>query len=242
MIATLKAFSILLCYPTAEIRDGSPDLARAIRDEGLVREPGLGKLLAFLSDFEARDLYDLQERYVLLFDRTHSLSLQLFEHVHGESRERGQAMVNLLHLYEQRDLAMEGGELPDYLPMFLEFASTLSLAEAREMLQEILHIVKVLEERLMKRRSPYASIFNGIEAFAGGLENGAAFDMADLPDSDPEDLAALDKMWEDAPVTFGPGSPGGSCPAVRETLAQMDPRESATGNLDIVKQLGGSAS
>ena len=138
MIATLKALSILLCYPTAEIRDGTPDLASAICGEGLIGEPHLATLLAFLSDFGERDLYDLQERYVLLFDRTRSLSLQLFEHVHGESRERGQAMVNLLQLYEQHKLEMEGGKLPDYLPMFLEFASTLSLAEAREMLQEIL--------------------------------------------------------------------------------------------------------
>ena len=69
------------------------------------------------------DLYDLQERYVLLFDRTRSLSLHLFEHVHGESRDRGQAMVDLKALYERHGLHMSSSELPDHLPLFLEFLS-----------------------------------------------------------------------------------------------------------------------
>ena len=94
------------------------------------------------------------------------------------------------------------------------------------------------------RHSPYASIFQGIEALAGAQESKAEFDMADLPDADPEDLEALDRMWEDVPVTFGPDSPGGSCPAAREALAQMDPRASAERDLsdDRVTQLGGSSS
>ena len=244
MIATLKAFSILLCYPTEEIRVGASELSRAIADEGLIDEPILAGLREFLSDFGERDLYDLQERYVLLFDRTRSLSLQMFEHVHGESRERGQAMVNLMQLYEQHDLAMEGRELPDFLPMFLEFASTLPLAEASEMLREIAHIVKVLEERLTTRQSAYARIFQGIEAVAGGLEGNAEFAMSNLPDSDPEDLEALDEMWEEAPVTFGPDSPGGSCPAARETLAKMNPGTSGGGDLSdgTAAQLGGAPS
>ena len=76
-----------------------------------------------LDELATGDLYDLQERYVLLFDRTRSLSLHLFEHVHGESRDRGQAMVDLKALYERHGLLMSSSELPDHLPLFLEFLS-----------------------------------------------------------------------------------------------------------------------
>ncbi|MEJ2459788.1 MAG: hypothetical protein P8Y58_17260 [Novosphingobium sp.] len=64
-----------------------------------VAAPGLSGSInltgALIDDLVTRDLYDAQERYVLLFDRTRKLSLHLFEHVHGESRDRGQAMVDL---------------------------------------------------------------------------------------------------------------------------------------------------
>ena len=236
MIATLKAFSILLCYPKADVRESAPGFADLVRAEGLIEEPHLGDFLDFLSDFSHQDLYDLQERYVFLFDRTRSLSLQLFEHVHGESRDRGQAMVNLLEIYEQHDLALNARELPDYLPLFLEFTSTLPLSEARAMIREIQHIISVLEERLRKRNSSYASVFGGINALAQGKEGEMhAGDILDLPDDDPEDLEELDHLWEEQPVTFAPTMPGGTsaggCPVARRTLAQMDYRTSGEDGL-----------
>jgi len=229
MTATLKALSLLLVYPTEDIRDAMPEVARIIQSEGLIDEPQLSKLTKIIGDIGGGDIYDLQERYVLLFDRTRSLSLHLFEHVHGEGRERGPAMVDLQELYEQHGLEIDRPELPDFLPMFLEFLSTLPLPEARSLLGEMLHIVTAIKQRLKKRRSPYATVFRAIEVVAKGTASAA--DVAELmaaPDPDPDNLEALDEAWEDKPVMFGNGTggsvaPGGGCPAVRETLSRIDP-------------------
>ena len=107
------------------------ELRAAIEVEGLVPAAVRRQLDDLLNDIAGGDLYDLQERYVLLFDRTRSLSLHLFEHVHGESRDRGQAMVDLLTMYEERGLAAVKNELPDFLPLFLEFLATLPQARRR---------------------------------------------------------------------------------------------------------------
>ena len=221
MNATLKTLSLLLCYPSAEVRAELPELGRAVRREGMLKDPVLGRLLSFMEDCARRDLYDLQERYVLLFDRTRSLSLHLFEHVHGESRERGRALVDLAQLYRRHGLMVDASELPDYLPMFLEFAATLPAAEVRGMLAEILHIVTALEERLRRRNSAYADVLKAVEACGRGAA-ASDLDLHELPDDDPDDLEALDRAWEEAPVTFGPGSagiggtPGSGCAAARK--------------------------
>ena len=177
-------------------------------EEGLVpaarREP-LGRLAAQLAE---RDLYDLEERYVLLFDRTRSLSLHLFEHVHGESRDRGRAMVELKELYAANGLEMPASELPDYLPLFLEFLSTRPLVEARDYLVDIVHIVSALAERLTRRKSIYAEVFAALGALAGAkADREDVEEMLERPDDDPHDLEAIDRVWEEAPVTFG-GAPG----------------------------------
>ena len=118
--------SALLTYPTAELQAAVPrDARRARRRERACRRRNRDRLDRILEEIATGDLYDLQERYVLLFDRTRSLSLHLFEHVHGESRDRGQAMVDLKALYERHGLVMSASELPDHLPLFLEFLSTI---------------------------------------------------------------------------------------------------------------------
>ena len=119
-----------------------------------------------LKELAAGDLYDLQERYVLLFDRTRSLSLHLFEHVHGESRDRGQAMVDLKAQYEKAGLEQDSTELPDFLPLFLEYASTLPATEARDALAQPAHIFAAMAERLRKRRSAYEAVFRALVALS----------------------------------------------------------------------------
>ena len=133
MIRTFKVLSLLLTYPTAELKAAAPELAAALDAEALLPERLRARLAALIGEIAARDLYDLQERYVLLFDRTRSLSLHLFEHVHGEGRDRGQAMVDLIELYERGGLRLEAKELPDYLPLFLEFLSTRPFGEAQDL-------------------------------------------------------------------------------------------------------------
>ena len=116
------------------------------------RRVSASELQTLIDELASGDLYDLQERYVLLFDRTRSLSLHLFEHVHGESRDRGQAMIDLKAHYEQAGLAMSAAELPDFLPLFLEYLATRPLKEACEPLGQPAHIFAALAERLRKRQ------------------------------------------------------------------------------------------
>lgn len=208
MTRTFKALSALLSYPTPELQRAGPELSAALAGERLVAGARRRAIDALIDELAEGDIYDLQERYLLLFDRTRSLSLHLFEHVHGESRDRGQAMIDLKALYEKGGLAIGATELPDYLPMFLEFLSTRPLDEARDLLGQTAHILEALAERLAKRGSAYAAVFEALAALAPAAEAGAAAALIEEGD-DPNDLAALDEAWEDKPVSFGPGSATG---------------------------------
>ena len=223
MSNTFKVLSALLCYPTAELKLAAPELKAALDAEALLPPRVAAMVARLVDDLATRDLTDAQERYVFLFDRTRSLSLHLFEHVHGESRERGQAMVDLLALYERHGLALSARELPDYLPLFLEFLSTRPVAEARALLAQPLHILNALTDRLRKRDSVYEGVFRALEALA--KDAAPADELEVLPEQaqdDPNDLAALDRAWEDDPVTFGPGTDNaGGCGRASEMLARM---------------------
>lgn len=207
MSRTFKALSLLLTYPTAELKDTARALTTAIASERLIKAPERHRLDLLIEEIANGDLYDLQETYVLLFDRTRSLSLHLFEHVHGESRDRGQAMIDLKAMYEQNGLAIDAAELPDFLPLFLEFLSTLPRDQAYELLAQPAHIFSALAERLRKRGSAYETIFRALLTLARTQPKGE--DVAAVlqePDPEPTDFAALDAAWEDEPVNFGPGA------------------------------------
>jgi nitrate reductase delta subunit len=209
MAKTFKALSLLLSYPTAELQANADGLHGVLAGEGIVSGQARRALHPLIEGIASGELYDLQERYVLLFDRTRSLSLYLFEHVHGESRDRGQAMIDLKALYEKNGLFMSSSELPDFLPLFLEYLSTRPLGEAAETLGQTAHILTALAERLAKRGSPYEAVLRALVAVAAAKPKDE--DVAELmqePDPDPTDLAALDRAWEDEPVTFGPGAGG----------------------------------
>jgi len=207
MTRTFKAISALLSYPTAELQAAADDIRDAVARERLLPARVMRQLDGLIGELKADDLYDLQERYVLLFDRTRSLSLHLFEHVHGESRDRGQAMIDLKTQYEQHGLAISAAELPDFLPMFLEYLSVLPAAEACDLLAQPAHILNGLAERLRQRKSPYEAVFRALMALAAAKPDAAAVAaVLEEPDADPADLAALDAAWEDEPVTFGPGA------------------------------------
>lgn len=223
MTKTFKVLSALLSYPTAELQAAAPEFAVVLEQEGLVPLPARQALAPLIEQMAEGDLYELQERYVLLFDRTRSLSLHLFEHIHGESRDRGQAMVDLAELYAQNGLAISARELPDYLPLFLEFLSTQSRDEANELLNQPLHIISALAVRLMRRESIYAAALRALESVARGKPDAAPLqELLEEPEDDPNDLAALDAIWEEEAVTFGPGAPDDdNCPNVSEMLARM---------------------
>lgn len=212
MTISLKIISLLLSYPTEELHRALPELKAALAADTLTGSREKALLGALADDIAALDLYDAQERYVYLFDRTRTLSLHLFEHVHGESRDRGQAMVDLMAMYENAGFEIGAKELPDYLPMFLEFLSTRPEDDARDLLGQTAHILTALRERLGKRKSVYINAFRVLEAVARGKADTAIVaDILKEADDDPDDLAALDRIWEEEAVSFGGGGTAQPC-------------------------------
>lgn len=221
---TLKILSLLLSYPTRDLQKEAGILKDGLYQEALLKKRTLRRLFDFIDDLAASDLMDIQSAYVHLFDRTRSLSLHLFEHVHGESRDRGQAMVDLLMLYEKNGLDLGARELPDFLPLYLEFLSTLPGDEARDLLREPLGIIGALKARLENRKSPYALVFKALEEVAGksAAKGEVETHLESKPDDNPDDFAAVDEAWEEKEVRFGPDAPGGECPKMRDLMKNLD--------------------
>ena len=222
MDRTLKALSLLLSYPTAELQGAMPEIAAVLAADPRIAPETRGALLRLTESLRQGDLFDLEESYVMLFDRSRTLSLNLFEHVHGESRDRGGAMVSLIETYRDGGFEPATTELPDHLPVLLEFLSTRPFDEAQETLADAAHIFDALGTRLVRRGSGYDAAFAALSQLAATQVDAEALaGMLAAPDDDPTDLAALDAVWEETEVTFGP-DPNAGCPQVREMLAAMD--------------------
>lgn len=206
---TFKVLSALLSYPTEALIAAAPQLGAVLDAEKLLAPEARGALQTLIEEIAAGEIYDLQERYGLLFDRSKTLALHLFEHVHGESRDRGQAMVDLKAMYEAAGLVIAANELPDYVPLFLEFLSTQPLANARELLGQTAHILAALAGRLGRRQSSYKAIFDALVAISAEAPHREIVDeLLKGIDPDPMDFAALDAAWEEEEVRFGPGTQG----------------------------------
>ena len=204
MILTLRALAALLGYPTAELQAHAAEVRQAIEREQMLSHAERRRLEPLLRRLETEDLLDVQAVYSELFDRSRSLSLHLFEHVHGDSRERGQAMIDLGRQYIDSGFLLEANELPDFVPVFLEYASCLPPREASETLGQPAHVFAALAERLDRRGSDYASIFHALVALAGVRPDSDA--LAEIARNTPEDdPARIDEEWEEAPVSFSSG-------------------------------------
>ena len=219
MRLTLRILSALLRYPDEAVQQAVPELAGALADDGLLSSEQRAALQPLLDALASADLLDAQERYVGLFDRGRAVSLHLFEHVHGESRDRGQAMVDLRDRYEAQGLEIAAKELPDYLPLFLEYLSVLPSAQAAEELAQPGVILSALADRLEEKGTPYAAPMRILADLAGA--GGEAFEIA--PADDPDDLAALDAAWEEEQIRFdAPTAPGSAdCPLVAGMVDRM---------------------
>jgi nitrate reductase delta subunit len=202
--ATPRALGALLLYPTAELRDALPEIRSILDDEPDLPRERSEALARLLDAFAARDLLDLEEDYTGLFDRGSSLSLHLFEHVHGDGRERGQAMVELIGLYRRNGLTLVERELPDHVAVICEFLSVAPAQAAAEMLDGVSGILALLARRLCQRESHYAEVFLALCDLAGGTPvEPEAPETADPPEDDEQERVELDRAWEDAPITFG---------------------------------------
>ena len=222
MDRTLKSLSLILSYPTHELQQSMPEVGGILASDPRLTAAARRGLRPLVEEVGGRDIYDLEEQFVMLFDRSRTLSLNLFEHVHGESRDRGGAMVSLLETYRDGGFEPQTSELPDHLPVLLEFLSVRPWAEAQEILADAAHIFAALAERLARRESPYAAVFAALVQLSGvSADAGAVAELLEQPETDPDDLEALDAVWEESEVLFGP-DPNAGCPQVRDMLARMD--------------------
>lgn len=217
MQTTLKVLSALLCYPQAALIEAGDEMLDAIDQEGIASADERAALQHLIAHLQGTDLFDLQADYVGLFDRGRSLSLHLFEHVHGESRDRGQAMVDLMELYQRHGFAITAKELPDYIPLFLEYLAQRPRAEVAELLGDAGHIMALLQARLIERDSPYQAPFAILTRIAGAEEQLRALRDAAAVEPRDDTPEALDKEWEEAEVVFGGGADSalgdtGACP------------------------------
>lgn len=228
---TLKALAALLGYPSAELQEHADEIRRVLHEARTLPKRALGQLEPLIVALEREELLDLQAAYSELFDRSRKLSLHLFEHVHGDSRERGQAMIDLGQQYTRSGFLLDTRELPDFIPVFLEYASCLPASEAVEMLGQPVHVFAALAERLDKRGSSYAGIFHALVAVSNVRPDTEA--LTELEERAPEeDPAKIDEEWEEAPVTFLASAAhemGGPTGVVARIRASNRPVERETG-------------
>ncbi|MFC7300281.1 nitrate reductase molybdenum cofactor assembly chaperone [Cognatiluteimonas weifangensis] len=209
-MSVLKLIGVLLDYPHDELWEHREELLAAAADPALSprRRADLGAFARGLLD---TDPLLAQDAWLGLFDRGRAMSLLLFEHIHGESRDRGQAMVDLIAAYRKHGFELAAKELPDYLPLLLEFLDRRPPEEARDWLQHIANIVGLLAARAAERHSPYAVLFEIlVESASGSLDLGALRRRAseEPRDDTPE---AMDRLWEEEAVRFDTQAPDESC-------------------------------
>ena len=191
----LRALSALLTYPDAELRAALPEVIEAIRDTRTLDAHRKSDLIALADKIAATDALEAEGRYVDLFDRGRRTSLNLFEFVHGDGRERGPAMLELRQRYLDAGMEPIANDLPDHLPLLLEYLSCRDLAETKDTIGEIAHLLRQLGNTLLGLHSRYAAVMAALLALGGekGLDT-----LAPVPP--PEDV---DRAWEERP-TFAP--------------------------------------
>lgn len=223
----LSVISRLIDYPDEQILANEQAMINVIEEAGL--EPPLEeKLIDFLENNLSKELMEWQSEYDGLFERGRSLGLWLFEHVHGESRDRGQAMVDLVNVYRQAGLEISQHELPDYIPLFLEFLATQGEDNAIQWLKDVEHVLGLLLCRLEKRGSDYVALFETLLTIAGSQVELDTFRNQVAEEKRDDTAQAIDKEWEEEEVTFGADSLDKACDS-----ATRRPSENQRRDLDV---------
>lgn len=226
----LRYLARLLDYPEQTLLDHQDALLEGIRVSPYLPPDLRRNIITDARQALSADLYDQQARYDALFDRGRRHSLLLFEHVHGESRDRGQAMVDLLKIYNDAGFDLDSHHLPDYLPLFLEFLSTQTPETAAEWLANVGHILLLLGERLRKDGAWEAILFDSLLLIGGQPLADDRITAQVQAEEDDRSLKAMDKAWEDKEIRFDePAEDSGSCPMKQPepAIRREPPRHSA---------------
>ena len=198
----LVVISRLLEYPDAALWQHQQELVEALQSSSHLTAAQSQGVIDFLQQLTSQDLLDAQASYSELFDRGRATSLLLFEHVHGESRDRGQAMVDLLGQYARHGLELDSRELPDHLPLYLEYLSVLPEDQAKEGLQNVAPILALLGGRLKQRDTPWYQLFDALLLLAGSPLSSDSVTKQVGAETRDDTRQALDAVWEEEQVKF----------------------------------------
>jgi len=191
----LKIIALLIEYPDEALWESRDEAISLVAQDA----PGL---LPFAQQYLSAPLLDRQAEWCEVFERGRATSLLLFEHVHAESRDRGQAMVDLMNQYEQAGLQLDCRELPDYLPLYLEYLSILPEAQAREGLQNVAPILALIGGRLKQREVAHYQLFDALLRFAGSKLSSDSVTQQVAGEKRDDTRQALDAVWEEEQVKF----------------------------------------
>lgn len=194
-MSMIKLISLLLDYPTAELWEEQQALIALTAEH-------CPSLLTFSSDYFSAPLLDRQQEWCDTFDRGRATSLLLFEHVHAESRDRGQAMVDLMEQYQAAGLQPASRELPDYLPVYLEYLSLCETEHCRQGLEDIAPLLAQLSARLSQRESPFQELFEPLLAFCGQANKREMLKQTIASEAHDDTPQVLDALWEEEQVKF----------------------------------------
>lgn len=199
---TIKALGALLHYPQEELIEALDDIQQIIDTEPLLRPGQRSALGGCLAAMREQTLLDLQEQYVQLFDTNPKLALYLFQHLYGDTPQRGPALADLIGMYRDHGWQPAANELPDYLPLFCEFAAQFPQPEARSLLGRALPVLELMAQRLEEEGSAYAAIFSALGSLAERNEDTVAIEkLLSARIRGGKDLS-LDEAWKEQPVTF----------------------------------------
>ena len=215
---TLKLIGVLLDYPSDMLWQHREELVAAAHDASL-SPARRDQLSGFVVDLMDLDAMEAQERWLGLFDRGRSMSLLLFEHIHGESRDRGQAMVDMIETYRKNGFELDSKELPDYLPLVLEYLSLRPVEEVADWLSHASHILELLAARAAERQSPYALLFEMLIELGKGQVDLAVMRQRVATEARDDTPEAMDKVWEEEAVRFGNEAPSEDCAPPRRLPA-----------------------
>ncbi|ASV55514.1 Respiratory nitrate reductase delta chain [Lelliottia jeotgali] len=191
----LKIIALLIEYPDEALWESRDEALSLIAQDA-------PQLLPFAQQYLDAALLDQQAQWCEVFERGRATSLLLFEHVHAESRDRGQAMVDLMGQYEKAGLALDCRELPDYLPLYLEYLSLVTDAEAREGLQNVAPILALIGGRLKQRSVPQYQLFDALLALAASKLTSDSVTNQVATEQRDDTRQALDAVWEEEQVKF----------------------------------------
>ena len=205
---SLRALALLLSYPDADMRSKLTDIMSVLSLERALSPSRISELKNLSEQLQSLDPLEVESRYVETFDRGRSTCLNLFEHVHGDSRDRGPAMIDLSQTYAQSGLVLDPDELPDHLCVVLEFASTQTEDVAKSFLDEMAHILNSIFSALLKRESPYAAVIAAVLEMSGHKAQAVNIPIEE----------SMDSSWQEPEAFDGCQSRGQSKPNVEQPL------------------------